>query len=154
MRLSLRIGSAAVLIIIALVYINRNLKTVVTHTPQAFWHFDTTSFRAAALQHQQTPQEAASRKWGLGTGNKASNSWAKTPIEIPNEGVIVMGKLRDQDTAWVSAELAEYVNSPPARPRARLITIFFFFFSPASYSSPGEWMRLNKQPILERSRMN
>ncbi|KAJ6153622.1 hypothetical protein N7470_006581 [Penicillium chermesinum] len=108
MRLSLRVGSAAVLIIIALFVINRNLPTV-DQAPKRFWHFDTTSFRAPTLRPQETPQEAARRKWGTGSSNKVNLDWSKTPIEVPNEGVIVMGRMRDQDTAWVGAELSEYM---------------------------------------------
>ena len=109
MRPSLRVGLVAALIIFALVLINRQLHNVSnTQDTQSFWHFDTTSFRAA-LRPQQVSQEGARRKWGSGTNHKIGLSYQTTPIEVPNEGVIVMGKLSHEDTAWVSAELAEYV---------------------------------------------
>ncbi|KAJ5219611.1 hypothetical protein N7468_008815 [Penicillium chermesinum] len=47
---------------------------------------------------------------GTGSSNKVNLDWSKTPIEVPNEGVIVMGRMRDQDTAWVGAELSEWRN--------------------------------------------
>lgn len=102
MRLSLRVGSAAALIILTLFLFSRRLTA--EQTPKSFWRFDTTSFRAAL--RPQT-QDVRGRKWGAGTGNSAVLTFQTTPIEIPNEGIIVMGKLREEDTAWVSAELAE-----------------------------------------------
>ncbi|KAJ5618577.1 hypothetical protein N7528_006688 [Penicillium herquei] len=109
MRLSLRVGSAAALIIIALVLINRQLHTVPGQNPSSFWHFDTTSFQATLRPQSQVAQDSH-RKWGSGTNNKLGLSYQTTPIEVPNDGVIVMGKLREEDTAWVSAELAEWRN--------------------------------------------
>ncbi|KAJ5378109.1 uncharacterized protein N7496_005518 [Penicillium cataractarum] len=106
MRLSLRVGSAAALIIVTLFLFSRRLTT--EQTPKSFWRFDTTSFRAAL--RPQPAQDVRGRKWGAGTGNSAVLTFQTTPIEIPNEGIIVMGKLREEDTAWVSAELAEWRN--------------------------------------------
>lgn len=34
----------------------------------------------------------------------------KTEIVVPNDRIIVMAKLKDVDTNWVGAELAEYVS--------------------------------------------
>jgi hypothetical protein len=102
MRLSLRVGAAAALIIVTLILISRRVGT--EQTPKSFWRFDTTSFRAAL---RQPAHDVRGRKWGAGTGDSAVLTFQTTPIEIPNEGIIVMGKLREEDTAWVSAELAE-----------------------------------------------
>lgn len=108
MRLAIRIGSAAVLIIISLLLLNRRYHAVDVPAPKSFWHFDTTTFRAAF--HANPPQQDSSRrKWGVGTGHTVSIDYHTTPIEVPNEGIIVMGKLRDEDTSWVSSELAESV---------------------------------------------
>lgn len=120
MRLSLRIGLAAALIIFALVLINRQLHTV-GQAPQSFWHFDTTSFRASLRQPQQTTQDGIHRKWGGGSKKLLGLTYQTTPIEVPNAGVIVMGKLREENTAWVSAEVAEYVPD-------------FFFYSTVIFS--------------------
>lgn len=105
MRLSLRVGSAAALIIFALVLLNRQFSAP-GHSPQSFWKFDTTTFRAA-FRPQPPVQDASHRKWGVGTGNTIALSYQTTPIVVPDEGIIVMGKLREEDTAWVSQELAE-----------------------------------------------
>jgi hypothetical protein len=103
MRLSHRVGSAAALIILALFLLIRRLSA--QESPKSFWRFDTTSFRVAL--RPQPAQEASHRKWGAGTGRSNVLTYQQTPIVIPDEGIIVMGKLREEDTAWVSAELAE-----------------------------------------------
>ncbi|CAI7569515.1 unnamed protein product [Penicillium pancosmium] len=107
MRLAIRVGSAAVLIFFALVLLNNRYHP--SRSPASFWHFDTTSFRSALRPHTQTTTTAR-RKWGIGTDRTNGVTYQNTPIEVPNDGIIVMGKLRDEDTAWVSAELAEWRN--------------------------------------------
>ncbi|KAJ5261121.1 hypothetical protein N7478_011716 [Penicillium angulare] len=109
MRLSLRVGLATALIIFTLALINRQLHSV-GRDPQSFWHFDTTSFRAALRPQSGLSQDPLHRKWGSGTRHESGLSFRLTNIEVPNEGVLVMGKLRDEDTAWASAELAEWRN--------------------------------------------
>lgn len=106
MRLSLRIGSAAVLILLAVVLFTRHYSPPgeVANFP---WRFDTPSLRAA-FRPQPAPAKGASRrKWGVGTAKTVALKYQTTPIEVPNEGIIVMGKLREEDTGWVSGELAE-----------------------------------------------
>lgn len=103
MRLAIRVGSAAVLIVFALVLLNRRYHP--ERSPASFWHFDTTSFRSALRPQSQV--STTRRKWGIGTDRKNGVTYQNTAIEVPNEGIIVMGKMRDEDTAWVSAELAE-----------------------------------------------
>lgn len=103
MRLSLRVGSAAALVIVGLILLSRRFGAI--ETPKSFWRFDTTSFRAALRPRPQS--DASRRKWGIGTGNTAVLTYQTTQIEVPNDGIIVMGKLREEDTVWVSAELAE-----------------------------------------------
>jgi hypothetical protein len=93
-----------VLIFFALVLLNNRYHP--SRSPASFWHFDTTSFRSALRPHAQTTTTAR-RKWGIGTDRTNGVTYQNTPIEVPNDGIIVMGKLRDEDTAWVSAELAE-----------------------------------------------
>lgn len=105
MRLSLRIAAAAVLIIIGLVVLNRQYPTQ-GQSPVSIWHFDTTSFRAA-FRANPPVEDANRRKWGIGTKKKAPANYLTTPIEVPNEGIIVIGKLHEEDTAWVGQELAE-----------------------------------------------
>ncbi|KAF3402077.1 hypothetical protein F1880_009868 [Penicillium rolfsii] len=106
MRLSLRVGSAAALIIVALILLSRRFGAA--ESPRDFWRFDTSSFRAAV--RPKPAQDVGQRKWGIGTGHSAVLTFQSSAIEIPNEGIIVMGKRREEDTAWVSAELAEWRN--------------------------------------------
>jgi hypothetical protein len=105
MRLSLRIGCTAVIIILGFIGFNGRALPQ-GPSPSSFWHFDTTDFRSV-FRPQPPPQDASRRKWGTGTGHKAELTYQETPIEVPNEGIIVIGKLREEDTAWVSQELAE-----------------------------------------------
>lgn len=104
MRLSLRIGSAAVLIIFGFIFFNRRVLPEGPH-PSSFWHFDTTDFRS--VFHPPPPTQDSRRKWGMGTGHKVELTYQNTPIVVPDEGIIVIGKLREEDTTWVSQELAE-----------------------------------------------
>lgn len=105
MRLSLRIGSAAVLIIVGFLFFNRQVLPKSPH-PSSFWHFDTTDFRSV-FRPQPSTQDPSRRKWGSGTGHTVELTYQNTPIVVPDEGIIVIGKLREEDTAWVSQELAE-----------------------------------------------
>lgn len=102
MRLSLRVASVAALILVAFFFLGRQLGGV--QTPKSFWRFDTTSYRASPRPPQS---DVSRRKWGLGTDKSNVLTYQNTPIDIPNEGIIVIGKRREEDTAWVSAELAE-----------------------------------------------
>lgn len=105
MRLSLRVGSAAALIILILILASRQYAAP-DQSPQSFWRFDTTTFRSA-FRPQPPAQDPNRRKWGVGTGNTVALDFQTTPIIVPDEGIIVMGKLAEEDTAWVSQELAE-----------------------------------------------
>ncbi|KAJ5151631.1 hypothetical protein N7492_009926 [Penicillium capsulatum] len=109
MRLAIRIGSAALLIIVSLLLLNRRYQAVAVPVPKSFWHFDTTTFRAA-FNANPPKQDSSYRKWGVGTGQLVALDYKTTKIEVPNEGIIVMGKLRAEDTSWVSSELAEWRN--------------------------------------------
>lgn len=106
MRLAIRIASAAALIIFSLVFLNRRYTTIEVSVPKSFWHFDRATFRAA-VNRNPPQQDSSRRKWGVGTGHAVSVDYKTTQIEVPNEGIIVIGKLRDEDTSWVSSELAE-----------------------------------------------
>lgn len=106
MRLSLRIASATVLIIIGLFVFTRQYPAEPGQLPQTIWHFDTTSFRSP-FRPNPPVEGSHRRKWGVGTEKVAPANYLKTPIVVPDEGIIVIGKLREEDTAWVSQELAE-----------------------------------------------
>jgi hypothetical protein len=105
MRPAIRIGSAALLIVTALYLFYHRSNTLSVSDPKSLWHFDRTSFRA--VFRANPPQEDSSRrKWGVGSNNVVSVKYETTPISFSNEGIIVMGKLRDEDTAWVPGDLA------------------------------------------------
>jgi hypothetical protein len=105
MRLSLRIGAAAALIVLGLIFLRRNFKTE-GESLKDLWHFDTGSFRASLhpKQHQDT---GGRRKWRVASDNKPALIYHTTDIVVPNSGAIVMAKLKEENTAWVSAELSE-----------------------------------------------
>ncbi|KAJ5833915.1 hypothetical protein N7474_002226 [Penicillium riverlandense] len=92
MRSSVRIGSAAALICVALILIYSS------------GHGD----HARSLLRIEKP--SSHRKWNIGTNTKAQLTYQTRPIDVPNIGSIIMGKLKSEDTAWVSAELAEWRN--------------------------------------------
>lgn len=112
MRLAIRILAAALLLFVSLFLLNRRYNAVEVPVPKSFWHFDTTTFRAA-FNPNPPKLDSSRRKWGVGTGHAMAVDYKTTQIQVPNEGVIVMAKLRDEDTSWVSAELAESVLSVP-----------------------------------------
>jgi len=50
---------------------------------------------------------SSGRKWSMGTKTKSQLTYQTQPIDVPNIGSIIIGKLSADDTSWVSAELAE-----------------------------------------------
>lgn len=137
MRLSYRIGAAA-LIILAIILIKRHLDLVQDDARvQSGWSFSSFSAESAADGSSSSSNNVNSGNDGVSTpknskpiltGNDKSNSNGKTkgssddsavsrplyettPIIVPNDRVIVMAKLSTEDTSWVSNDLAEYVFS-------------------------------------------
>lgn len=132
MRLSYRIGAAA-LIILAIILIKRHLDLVQDDARvQSGWSFSSFSAESAADGSSNnvnsgndgvsTPKN--SKPILTGSDNSNSNGKTKgssdsavsrplyetTPIIVPNDRVIVMAKLSTEDTSWVSNDLAEYVS--------------------------------------------
>lgn len=105
MRLSIRIGAAAALIVITVLLFNRSLRTESEHLKDLL-HFDTGSFRTS-LKPKPEDDSSAHRKWRVASDNKPALVYQTTDIQVPNQGAIVMGKLKEEDTSWVSGELAE-----------------------------------------------
>ncbi|CAG8004034.1 unnamed protein product [Penicillium olsonii] len=106
MRLSIRIGAAAALIVITVLLFNRSLRTESEHLKDLL-HFDTGSFRTS-LKPKPEDDSSAHRKWRVASDNKPALVYQTTDIQVPNQGAIVMGKLKEEDTSWVSGELAEW----------------------------------------------
>ncbi|CAK41965.1 uncharacterized protein An14g02280 [Aspergillus niger] len=132
MRLSYRIGAAA-LIILAIILIKRHLDLVQDDARvQSGWSFSSFSAESAADGSSNnvnsgndgvsTPKN--SKPILTGSDNSNSNGKTKgssdsavsrplyetTPIIVPNDRVIVMAKLSTEDTSWVSNDLAEWRN--------------------------------------------
>jgi hypothetical protein len=105
MRLSLRICAAAALIVLTIVLFNRSLRTESKHLKDLL-HFDTGSFKNP-LQPKIEDESNPRRKWRVASDNKPALVYQTTDIEVPNQGAIVIGKLKEEDTSWVSGELAE-----------------------------------------------
>lgn len=105
MRLSIRVSAAAALIILTLVLVNRSLKSK-GESLQDLWHFDTGSFRTS-LRPKPQSDTGSQRKWRVASDNKPALVYQTTEIVVPNQGAIVMAKRKEDDTAWVGAELAE-----------------------------------------------
>lgn len=105
MRLSLRVSAAAALIILTLVLVCRNLKAK-GESLQDIWHFDTGSFRTS-LRPKPQHETGSQRKWRVASDKKPALMYQTTEIVVPNQGAIVMAKRKEEDTAWVGAELSE-----------------------------------------------
>lgn len=105
MRLSIRIGAATALIVLIIVLFNHSFRKEGEHLKDLL-HFDTGSFRTA-LKPKPEEDPSGRRKWRIASDNKPSLVYQTTDIQVPNQGAIVMGKLKEEDTSWVSGELAE-----------------------------------------------
>ncbi|KAJ5960710.1 uncharacterized protein N7479_007860 [Penicillium vulpinum] len=124
MRLSLRVSAAVALIILSLILVTRSLKTK-GESIQDMLHFDTGSFRTS-LRPKSRPDPASVRKWRVASDNKPALVYQTTDITVPNLGAIVVGKRKEEDTAWITGELAEWrsviytvddVNAPIHTPK-------------------------------------
>lgn len=134
MRLSYRIGTAA-LLIVAIFLIKRHLDLVQDDSRvQSGWSYNgvsggSGSSEPAANDKSKDATIPASKEElpVVGGGKKDQSAAAAddnddgialgsrpvyetTPIIVPNDRVIVMAKLAAEDTAWVSNDLAEYVS--------------------------------------------
>ena len=105
MRLSLRVGAAAALTVLTIVLFSRSLRTE-GELLKDLLHFDTGSFKTA-LQPKVEDDSNPRRKWRVASDNKPALVYQTTDIQVPNQGAIVMGKLKEEDTSWVSGELSE-----------------------------------------------
>ncbi|GIK07744.1 hypothetical protein Aspvir_003411 [Aspergillus viridinutans] len=116
MRLSYRVGSAA-LLILAFILIKRHLDTLQddSHVP-SFWQFSNVVGGGAA-EPVATPDSKPENKKPQETPVPAveetipiKQTYEITPIIVPNDRVIVMAKLSKEDTSWVSTDLNEWRN--------------------------------------------
>jgi hypothetical protein len=116
MRLSYRVGSAA-LLILAFILIKRHLDSLQddSHVP-SFWQFSSV-VGAGAAEPVATPESKPGNKKPQETPVPAvdetlpiKQTYEITPIIVPNDRVIVMAKLSKEDTSWVSTDLNEWRN--------------------------------------------
>ncbi|GFG20403.1 hypothetical protein IFM61606_00528 [Aspergillus udagawae] len=116
MRLSYRVGSAA-LLILAFILIKRHLDSLQddSHVP-SFWQFSNV-VGAGAAEPVGTPESKPGNKKPQETPVPAvdetlpiKQTYEITPIIVPNDRVIVMAKLSKEDTSWVSTDLNEWRN--------------------------------------------
>lgn len=103
MRLSYRIGAAALLV--TLVFLVGRLFNFGSQVPRPRtpWVFNVGS--------RPDPTELASWKsrWSTAESGVNPQNYDSTPIIVPNDRIIVMAKLAAEDTNWVSADLTECV---------------------------------------------
>ncbi|KAL4773152.1 hypothetical protein BDW60DRAFT_28498 [Aspergillus nidulans var. acristatus] len=116
MRLSYRIGAAALLV--TLVFLVGRLFNFGSQVPRPRtpWVFNVGS--------RPDPTELASWKsrWSTAESGVNPQNYDSTPIIVPNDRIIVMAKLAAEDTNWVSADLTDwrnyiYVVDDPNAPR-------------------------------------
>ncbi|KAJ0421108.1 hypothetical protein BJY00DRAFT_111689 [Aspergillus carlsbadensis] len=104
MRLSVRIGGAALLI--TAIFLLGRLFNAAHHVPRprTFWTFNVGS--------RPDPAELASWKsrWPKDQTGVTGQHYDISPIVVPNDRIIVMAKLSTEDTNWVSADLTDWRN--------------------------------------------
>lgn len=119
MRLSYRVGSAA-LLILTFILIKRHLDSLQhdSHVP-SFWQFSNVVEGGAAeptstpvATSVATPDSKAEKPQekpdtAVAETIPIKQTYEITPIIVPNDRVIVMAKLSSEDTSWVSTDLNE-----------------------------------------------
>ncbi|KAL5357602.1 hypothetical protein BJX96DRAFT_144842 [Aspergillus floccosus] len=113
MRLSVRIASAA-LLILAIVLIKRHLDGLQDddRVQSAFWHWDfLKNPPSTAPDHSNHPNPDIINQSAFDEPpERPPPIYETTPIIVPNDRVIVIAKLSSEDTSWVSNDLAEWRN--------------------------------------------
>jgi hypothetical protein len=103
MRLSYRVGSAA-LLILAIFLIKRHLGSIQddSRVPlTSFWRFGGSSATSDSSNHQEVGKPL------LESDVVAHQTYETTPIIVPNDRALVMAKLASEDTSWVTNDLNE-----------------------------------------------
>lgn len=108
MRLSIRVGTAA-LLILAIFLIKRHIDTVQddSRVPlSSFWRFGGSS-AGSDSGNQGAPVD----KTAMESDVISPQNYETTPIIVPNDRALVMAKLASEDTSWVANDLNEWVVS-------------------------------------------
>ncbi|EAW13505.1 DUF3431 domain-containing protein [Aspergillus clavatus NRRL 1] len=111
MRLSYRVGSAA-LLILTFFLIKRHLNTIQDDSlVQSLWQF-TNVPEESLPEPVVTPASHQEMIYATPTAGKepSTPTFETTPIIVPNDRVIVIAKLSREDTAWVGIDLGEWRN--------------------------------------------
>ncbi|KKK18104.1 hypothetical protein P175DRAFT_0502484 [Aspergillus ochraceoroseus IBT 24754] len=104
MRVSHRIGAAALLIILIFL-IKRHLdSTTDAPRPKTLWNYNVGS------KSDNSEFDLWKSKWSASEAGVSRQEYETTPIVVPNDRVIVMARLSTEDTNWVSADLADWRN--------------------------------------------
>ncbi|PIG81458.1 hypothetical protein AARAC_009767 [Aspergillus arachidicola] len=107
MRLSIRVGTAA-LLILAIFLIKRHLDTVQddSRVPlSSFWRFG-----GSSAGSDSGNQDAPVDKTAMESDVISPQNYETTPIIVPNDRALVMAKLASEDTSWVANDLNEWRN--------------------------------------------
>lgn len=104
MRLSVRIGAAA--LIVCLIIVVGRLFNVGPEVPRppAPWIFNVGS------RPDPSELEKWKSRWPQGESGVRPQHYDTSEIVVPNDRIIVMARKSNEDTSWVSADLAEYVR--------------------------------------------
>ncbi|KAF9894442.1 hypothetical protein FE257_007945 [Aspergillus nanangensis] len=112
MRLSYRVGSAA-LLILGIFLIKRHLDLIQDDSRiQSFWQFNYLGDSSHTDNSKNTVegQTPFPSDTGRDSSHRARPIYETTPIIVPNDRVIVIAKLAAEDTSWVSNDLADWRN--------------------------------------------
>ena len=104
MRLSIRVGTAA-LLILAIFLIKRHLDTVQDDSRvslSSFWRFGGSSAGSDEVNQGDQVDKTAMESDVI-----VPQTYETTPIIVPNDRTLVMAKLASEDTSWVANDLAE-----------------------------------------------
>lgn len=116
MRLSYRVASATLLLLLAFFLVKYHLDSLRNGSLRPFW-------KPAKAQRPPDVYTHIKTKLNLPESSlllKSQLSLETTEIVVPNDRILVMAKLAAEDTNWVGTDLAEYVCTRSALPWALL----------------------------------
>ncbi|KAE8151663.1 hypothetical protein BDV25DRAFT_89756 [Aspergillus avenaceus] len=106
MRLSIRVGSAA-LLILAIFLIKRHIDSIEDDLRiplSSFWRYSGSSTATSSSSQGEKASETTD------TINVPIQTYETVPIVVPNDRALVMAKLASEDTSWVANDLNEWRN--------------------------------------------
>lgn len=106
MRLSYRVASAALLVVLVFFLIKYHLDSLHNESLRPFWKPAPVQRPPDVFTHIRTKIKLPSSALRLSTQHNLET----TEIIVPNDRILVMAKLAADDTNWVGTDLAEYVS--------------------------------------------